>query len=199
MKRALLVLLLLAGCASEEEALETENDSIVERLDGHDVAAGKVTLSELFRSACGASRVHVRGLGRWSDAIEVEPRIQAGWRASKVLSETSGDLPDRLRWGWGIWNGAVHVFPVTSGEPSRTDSDMALELLADGRTVQARGRDGRILWKSDVGARETDPGEGSMIRYLTFRPDVYVDVSFAKHSTAAINLETGFVTFGGSD
>jgi hypothetical protein len=194
-KPALLVLLLLAGCVSEEEGVQTENDSVVEKLDAHAIwPNGKVTLSELFHLACDSSHVHVRGLGAWSDAIQVEPRLQWSWRTSKVLSETASDLGDRVRWGWGIWNGAVHVFPVVWGEQSRADSDMALEILGNGKTVHARGRDGRLLWRSEI-AWEEDPGQVGP-PFLNFRPDVYVDVNFAKHRTeaingGAINLETG--------
>ena len=89
-------------------------------------------------------------------------------------------------------------------EPDRVQQaermqDVNIEVESDGRTVTALDRDGKAKWSVDVIAECGVPDVGEpVIRDIKIE-GTQVRVVFGKHSFASIDIETGQVTFLGSD
>jgi len=84
---------------------------------------------------------------------------------------------------------------------SKTDvrPQPSVRVEADGRTVTAVDRDGKIRWSVDVIAERGEPFVGDpLIRDVKVEQE-RVNVVFGKHSFASIDIETGKVSYLGAD
>ena len=96
---------------------------------------------------------------------------------------------------------AAMVKAPTTGRPSVTDagSGITIAVKEDGRTIAARGRDGKALWEADVIKAAAIPFVGQpVVRELHLKGGK-VTAIYAKHSFADFELTTGKFLGAGSD
>src|SRR5438105_1776195 len=125
---AILLLVTLLGCASEEagpgrrplaEVSDEGPDpgvAVERKLRGSGVshAFANVTLTRLFEEVAGTQGLEVHGLGTWSDAVTIPSCGAPGWSAYQVLHDASNRCG---KFGWNIEDDGVRVYPATTGDP----------------------------------------------------------------------------------
>lgn len=104
------------------------------------------------------------------------------------------------------WTGVLKLPPVklrapVLARPSVTDaaSGITVTVQEDGRTIVARGKDGKAMWQADVIKTANIPFVGApVVRDLQLKNGKLTAV-FGKHSFADFDLATGKFLGGGSD
>jgi hypothetical protein len=78
-------------------------------------------------------------------------------------------------------------------------SGISVAVQADGKTLVAKDKDGKVVWQADVIKRAGEPGVGKpAIRHLSIKEGRAVAV-YGKHSFAEFDLRTGKLVSKGSD
>ena len=104
------------------------------------------------------------------------------------------------------WAGTLKLPPVkvkapAPARPSVTDaaSGITVSVKEDGRTIVARGKDGKAMWEADVIKTANIPLVGQpVVRDLQLK-DGKLTAVFGKHSFADFDLATGKFLGAGSD